>query len=129
MLILGRTTENVLVVEKIERSQKHSSVIFSETWGQLTVLCDLVGNINLGIVGQLTEAYKDPIHWEFVPKQFRFAYMNAGVWYVTNKLPEVIGGAWTPAEGAKVEELELDTNGTIPWDKSLFRRPKAAQGA
>jgi len=128
MLILGKTPEGVLVVAEIERGQKHQAQVVTE-FGSLVVLCDLDGKFQTGIVGQLTATYRDPIQWEFVPKVLKFAYLRPnGKWYLSGGEPELTNAGWVAADPVNEFALELDTRGTIPWQKSLFQRPNSKEG-
>lgn len=124
MLILGKTPDNVLVVAAIDRSHKHSARVITE-FGALDVLCDLDDQYSPGIVGQLTQTYRDPIQWEFVPRGYKYAFMDEnGVWSIAADAPELADAGWLYSESsAGVRTIPLDTKGTIPWRSSLFKRP------
>ena len=124
MLILGKTPDNVLVVAAIDRSQKHSAQVITE-FGALDVLCDLDGQYSPGIVGQLTQIYRDPIHWEFIPMGYRYAFMdNVGIWTIAEDAPTLTETGWVYGGPAgSLRTIPLNTKDTIPWSSSLFKRP------
>ena len=125
MKVLTKTPDNVLAVVEITRASMYSKSILTDN-GWVDVLCDLPENVAVGIVGQLTESYKDPIQWEFVPKVYDFACMDAdGKWYLADTKPkEKTDTNWVFPPLVKVVPIQLDTRNTIPWEKSLFERSK-----
>lgn len=123
MKVLTKTLDNVLAVVEITRASMHTKSVLTDN-GWVDVLCNLPENVAVGIVGQLTESYKDPIQWEFVPRVLRFAYLTPnGKWYLSSQKPELTETTWLPVDVNDEFALELDTRNTIPWQKSLFQRP------
>jgi len=124
MLILGKTPDNVLVVAAIDRSQKHSAQVVTE-FGRLDALCDLDGQYSPGIVGQLTQIYRDPIQWEFIPRGYKYAFMdNIGTWTIAEDAPTLTETGWVYGGPAgSLRTIPLNTKDTIPWSSSLFKRP------